>query len=208
MRRALIISSVMSMALSFAPTLAATTTRSGVEQRFSVSGGVYHPLGFVGVQLALSAEVTLATIGTSVVPKVRFEASGSTQDCDLSWTCNSASFPTQVIDPSAFSMDPAGNSGTFRACLLPTSGPCRVFDVQMVRPTSTYAQCIPACVNPNAWYDPTTNTVGANVWTMNGFYRQGYEVRGVFAGSIPLVMPSNSGFAYYNFAILSDSASN
>lgn len=206
MRRALIISFVMSMALSFAPGLAATTTRSGIEQRFFVGGGVSHPLGFFGLQLALSAEVTLATIGTSVVPKVRFEASGSTQDCDLSWACTYASFPTQVIDPSAFSMDAAGNSGTFRACLLPTSGPCKVFDVQMVRPTSTYAQCIPVCVNPNAWYDPTTNTVGANVWTMNGFYRQGYEVRGVFAGSMPLVIPAN-GFAIYNFAILSDSAS-
>lgn len=206
MRRSIIFAIAAVAALSALPVRAGVNTTTALQQTFYVSGGVYTVNGFTAAGLNLRNEVGASSVGAVVTPGARFEADAYTQSCTVTWVCTYTSFATQTISPTAFSMDPAGNSGTFRACLLPTSGPCKAFDVTMTRPGYVAAVCGTACVSPNAWYDPTTGTVGGNAFALAGVTRQGYVVGGVFAGGPPLVL--TSAMTTYTFDLVNtDTAS-
>lgn len=187
MKRSFILGLVLAAVLGGGPARAAVTTSTVVQQNFVVNAGLYHPNGYKAVYLNLIIEAGAASVGTAVTPGLRFEAGGYVQDCDIMWNCSAWQFSPQTVNPTAFSMDPAGNSGTFRACLLPTSGPCRQFDLVMTRPGYVGTACMGVCVYPNAWYDPTTSTAGGNAFAIAGVSRQGYIVSGVAAGGAPLV---------------------
>lgn len=199
MRRLVICSMVVSVLVVGAPAQATLTASTGLAQSLFAGIGISTPTGAIGGNLYARIEVGANSVGTAATPNIRFEASGSTYQCDLAWNCVSRSFPTQVINPTAFSMDPAGNSGTFRACLVPTSGPCAAFDLTFTRPGAPFTLCVPACAYPNAWYDPTTSTVGGGLFALAGVQRSGYQINGVWADSLPI---QTSGMNIYSFELM------
>lgn len=206
MRRSIILVLTAIAAFSVVPAHAGLNTSTALQQSFYVQAGGYHPNGYTGVFLYLLNEVAITTVGTAAAPGVRFEASGGVQECDLTWVCTNQSFAPQTVNPTAFTMDPAGNSGTFRACLLPTSGPCKTFDVTMTRPGYTAVLCGGICLSESAWYDPTTQTIGGNAFAQAGVYRQNYVVAGVFAGGAPRAYANT--FSAYNFALITYDTAN
>lgn len=182
---------------------ASVSTSTAAQQAFFTSGSVSTMTGSITYWLNLYNEVGASSLGQVVTPGTRFEAAGWVAVCDLVWNCSYQNFATQTVSPTAFSMDPAGNSGTFRACLLPSSGPCKAFDITMTRPNFTQPSCGTLCVYPNAWFDPTTGTAGGNVFAFAGVYRQGYTVSGVLGGTPPIV--TSGGMQTYSFNIAENS---
>jgi hypothetical protein len=199
MRRAIVCSIILGSLVVGAPAHATLATNTSVQQTFFGSLSQNTPTGYVSGNFSAFIEIGVGSLGQVVAPVTRFEATGSANSCDLAWNCTSHSFPLQVINPTAYSMDAAGNSGTFKACLVPTSGPCVQFDLTITRPTWLSPQCAPVCVYPNAWYDPTTGTVGGNVFALASIYRTGYRLSGVFAGKT--ITPSTNGFTQYSFGL-------
>lgn len=207
MKRLPILAAMAAMFLVI-PAHAAVTTSANAVQSYFVGGGYSHANGYTSVYLSVVTSATLNTVGTVPSPLTRLEATAYITDCDLAWVCTDGYFLNQTVNPLAFTMDPAGNSGTFKALLTPTSGSPRAFDVSITRPGGTSAGCqltaVP-CVNPNAWYDPTTSTAGADLFVYDGFQRSGYLTSGIFGGVSAAFSPQNSQ-SYYGFSIYENAA--
>lgn len=202
MRRSIFIALATIAALSVAPARAGVTTSGTIAQTYFVFGNEIHPNGYRYVQLSLVAAVDVGTVGAVVTPGSRFQAYASTQDCDLSYNCTFVGYPQQVVAPLAFNMDPAGNSGTFRAMLAPSSGPARQFDITITRPGYLTPGCnlgLLPCLGVSPWFDPTTTTVGGTVTAFDAIQRDRYLTVGNFGGMTATLLPA-SAMSSYSFS--------
>lgn len=193
----------MATVLLVAPANAAVTTSTNAVQSYFFSGGYSHPGGYTYSYMTFLTYATIGTVGTVASPLTRLEAEGYVSTCDLTWTCTNTQYPLQTVNPLAFTMDPAGNSGMFKGTLTPTAGGPRAFDVTITRPNGMSVGCqllVAPCANPNAWYDPTTSTVGADLFAYDGLQRYGYVTSGNLGG-VPVAFTPQNSQAYYNFAI-------
>ncbi len=182
----LAIGSVMALATgpgNAAVTGAATVTRMG-EVEFA--GGMAGASWMEGY-LTFATTVGVAADGSAVLTS---SAQASLNTCDPMMICTYVSFPDQVIQPTAVSMDPIGNQVTFTACLRPDGGgACRPFNLRLARPSSlSPTGLLPV---PNAWVDGST--VHADGVLQAG--RSYSVVSGAF-GPVTLPLAGADHFAY------------
>lgn len=170
MRRSIIGIAIILAAVAATPVRANVTSVAGVDQQFWIYG--FDMMSGDSFNLQVRSSVIERSTDASVTPAATYEASMYRRDCE-NYVCTTVNAPTQPVQPTALSVDPLGNSGTFRATLQSDVGPVAV-DVTFTRP-EMIGYC-GACFTPNAWFDPTTNTVGASVQSYAAVYRTRYAV--------------------------------
>ncbi|MFN2613871.1 MAG: hypothetical protein ABR552_03520 [Actinomycetota bacterium] len=178
-------------AMTVLPARATLTSAVDFAEFASLNFSSYDPMINTYTQgaIQLYTNVVASQNGTSVTPTADLIGNAFYSVCTFSpaYYCTTNDlFPTQVVSPTALSIAPLGNSAHLTACLTPTSGPCKTFDLTLSQPQSLGVQtCLPPinCALPNAWVDTATNKAGASNYAFVGIARYPYsEVTGTFDG--------------------------
>lgn len=131
--------------------------------------------------LSIRNLASVDNISGTVTPTANFAAAAYHYECTFQPTfgCTSWNAPMQNVSATAFQMDPAGNSATFRATLTDTMSQQHAYNITLARPTSTSANYQLA----NVWVDGQSAKASAPYLT---FARNGYIATGT-VGSHTLV---------------------
>lgn len=186
---------VVVAALGAGPARAGVTTSVAFHQEAGFGFNIYDPTSGAQRygQIAVFTDAGETSTGPTVVPSTSFKAYAYVQDCNW-YSCTFTLFNTQVVTPTALSMDPIGNSATISACLVPTTGgSCHNFNLSLTKPQSLQPQICATvvCLSQNAYVAPDGSSAGASAYEWIGLYRYGYTVSGTFdnAAFVPPVPP-------------------
>lgn len=182
---------------SVVPAVGEVNTSSHVRRLVSLWFSAYDVMANTSRDGGLFVEVLegATTVSTSAAPSTSYRATAYHSVCDWNANvCTSQFFNWQTISLTGLTMDPAANSATVDACLLPSNGGnCVDFDLVFSRPEtlSSGFLCYPTVVcGVNAWWEPDGSAAHAGLNTQLGIIRTGYTVSGTFAGA-PYVAPVN-----------------